>query len=307
MPAAPDARLQLREALAGLASADLQQQSAFAAEAVLSAHVQDGPLLEFFLREALRLGDCTAGSVRRMRYRSAKQGGACCRAGTPPLRAACASGSTASSSTCDRRPYHVPPAAVSSLAAAHTSHPHKLRCRLASRALRTHSAARWSAGGLAAVRDALLARVGLEDNGAAGTPPAAGYGLAHSFFCSWCIIPSTTQPASPMQLAVFLHPPLPPYSRRACSTGRSAGRDVHRRLLRRAVRSAGCSVRQQGAAAAHMAERAAAGAAAAGCVQVRRGRKGAGRAREGASARSLVDQVAASDAAFNVGLASATS
>lgn len=62
-----DARLQLREALAGLAVPDLQQQSAFAVEALL----RDGgaPLLDFFLREALRLADCRSGSVRRLRYR----------------------------------------------------------------------------------------------------------------------------------------------------------------------------------------------------------------------------------------------
>lgn len=64
---AVDARLAVREALAGLASPDLQQQSAFAAEALLRD--ADGPLLDFFLREALRVADCQAGSVRRLRYR----------------------------------------------------------------------------------------------------------------------------------------------------------------------------------------------------------------------------------------------
>lgn len=63
----PDARLALRESLAGLAVPDLQQQSAFAAEALLQQ--AEGPLIDFFIREALRLGDCQSGSVRRLRYR----------------------------------------------------------------------------------------------------------------------------------------------------------------------------------------------------------------------------------------------
>lgn len=64
---AVDARLALREALAGLASADLQQQSVFAVKTLLCD--ADGPLLEFFLREALRMADCQGGSVRRLRYK----------------------------------------------------------------------------------------------------------------------------------------------------------------------------------------------------------------------------------------------
>lgn len=71
-PAHPtNVRLQLREALAGLASPHLQQQAVFAAEALLQASA--GALLEPFLREALRPAELAAlpGSVRRLRYRLA--------------------------------------------------------------------------------------------------------------------------------------------------------------------------------------------------------------------------------------------
>lgn len=70
--AAPEAaRLQLRDALAGLASPDLQQQSAYAAQALLAA--SGGTLTEPLLRDALRPSDLATlpGSVRRARYRLA--------------------------------------------------------------------------------------------------------------------------------------------------------------------------------------------------------------------------------------------
>lgn len=70
--AAPEAaRLQLRDALAGLASPDLQQQSVLAAQALLAA--SGGALTEPLLRDALRPADLATlpGSVRRARYRLA--------------------------------------------------------------------------------------------------------------------------------------------------------------------------------------------------------------------------------------------
>lgn len=70
-PAAADpARLQLREALAGLASPDLQQQSVFAAEALLAG--ADAAFCDWAVREALRaaeLGAAVPATARRLRYR----------------------------------------------------------------------------------------------------------------------------------------------------------------------------------------------------------------------------------------------
>ncbi|KAL4437400.1 hypothetical protein ABPG75_004539 [Micractinium tetrahymenae] len=124
-PPTMDARLALREALAGLASSDLQQQSAFAAEALL--HDADAPLLDAFLREALRMADCQAGSVRRLRY------------------------------------------------------------KLAGQALRAYATAPGEGGSLLAVRDLLIARVGLEDNGAAAAELAALAGqLATACIDAYC-------------------------------------------------------------------------------------------------------------------------
>ena len=63
-----DVRLQLRDALAGLSSADLGAQSVFACEALLQE--ADAGVLDFFLKEVFRLGpDCPSGSARRLRYR----------------------------------------------------------------------------------------------------------------------------------------------------------------------------------------------------------------------------------------------
>ena len=65
---AADARLQIREALAGLSSPDLGAQSVFACEALLQE--ADAGVLDFFLRRVLKLGsDCPSGSARRQRYR----------------------------------------------------------------------------------------------------------------------------------------------------------------------------------------------------------------------------------------------
>lgn len=67
--AADPARLQLREALAGLASPDLQQQSVFAAEALLTG--ADAAFCDWAVREALRAAELGAApaSARRLRYR----------------------------------------------------------------------------------------------------------------------------------------------------------------------------------------------------------------------------------------------
>lgn len=70
-PAADPARLQFREALAGLACSDLQQQSVFAAEALLAG--ADAALCDWAAREALRPADLAAAPAasRRLRYRCA--------------------------------------------------------------------------------------------------------------------------------------------------------------------------------------------------------------------------------------------
>ncbi|PRW60522.1 Zinc finger CONSTANS-LIKE 5 isoform A [Chlorella sorokiniana] len=70
-PAADPARLQLREALAGLAIPDLQQQCVFAAEALLTG--ADAAFCDWAAREALRTAELGAAptTARRLRYRLA--------------------------------------------------------------------------------------------------------------------------------------------------------------------------------------------------------------------------------------------
>ncbi len=73
--AADPARLQLREALVGLASPDLQQQSVFAAEALLAG--ADAAFCDWAVREALRAAELGAApaTARRLRYRCCRR---CC-------------------------------------------------------------------------------------------------------------------------------------------------------------------------------------------------------------------------------------
>lgn len=76
--AAAGERQALREALAGLAVPDLQQQSVFAVEALLAG--SDAPLTDLLVREALRLADLAAApaAARRLRYRWGRAPAWCC-------------------------------------------------------------------------------------------------------------------------------------------------------------------------------------------------------------------------------------